>query len=749
MNRSWIYLLAIACCTNLLHGQVCLKGSINDDSSGALISSAELYLPGLNKSVASDDKGQFSICNLPKGNFTLQVKHIGYKSYITSISLQDTIAYLVVKLRATVTEFPEVVVYGNNDSRSEETANNISSLSSSKMREYGSFTLSEGISKLPGVSQLTTGAGISKPVIRGLFGNRIQTVLFGSRFDNQQWQDEHGLGLSDVGVDRIEIIKGPASLLYGSEAMGGVLNIIEEKPAPIGKTTGDYSLRLFTNTYGVATDAGVKSANEKFNWRIRIGTESHGDYSDGNNLRVLNSRFAGYFAKASIGFNKKNWVSKNDYLFSLSNFGFIMEASQLNSPPDERISRSFEMPHHTVYLNLFSSQNTFFLAKSKIKWNIGVQSNNRQEQEGGSRISLNMILNTYSSDLMWIKNIGDHTEFSAGTSSFFQTNKNVGSRTIIPDATFFESSAYSYLKHVKKHFAFETGIRYDLKNIQTFKTGTINTDPFSPGSNILPFNRLYSALNGSAGISLFDNKHWNFKTNFSSGYRPGNLAELSSNGLHEGTIRYEIGNIDMKIEQNICADVYLAYENKWLTASVSTYANRFFNYIYLTPTNTEYIGFQIFRYIQKNALLEGAEAVAEFHPQKIKRIIFRSSYSSVIGKTDDGEFLPFIPAQKVSPEIRYVFTSPEKKDPPFIRIGADYVFAQNTPGQFETATSSYWLLNAGLGWEKDIGKKEIIIGLSGNNLLNTVYFDHLSRYKYYGIYNMGRNISLNFKIMFN
>src|SRR6185369_11396047 len=150
------------------------------------------------------------------------------------------------------------------------------------MPENGALSLSDGIAKIPGVSQLTTGAGISKPVIRGLFGNRIQTVLLGLRFDNQQWQDEHGLGLSDVGVERVEIIKGAASLLYGSEAMGGVLNIIEEKPAPMGKTQSDVSMQLFSNTYGIATDAGVKHSNEKCNWRLRIGEVSHGDYSDGN-----------------------------------------------------------------------------------------------------------------------------------------------------------------------------------------------------------------------------------------------------------------------------------------------------------------------------------------------------------------------------------------------------------------------------------------------------------------------------------
>ena len=740
----YFFLFAIS-----LRSQNCIKGIVSDDSAQSGLSEVEIYLPDFNKSTQTDEKGDFSICNVPKGNFILQAKHLGYKTFISTVVLKDSSVFIQIKLQSTASEFPEVVIYGNNNGRSEETPNNISSLSSEDMREDGALNLSDGIAKIPGINQLTTGAGISKPVIRGLFGSRIQTVVLGLRFDNQQWQDEHGLGLSDVGVERVEIIKGASSLLYGSEAMGGVLNVIEEKPSPIGKTQSDFSLQAFSNTYGLASDVGVKSSKEKYNWRIRFGMISHGDYSDGTDFRVLNSRFAGYFAKASFGFSRKKWFSKNDYMFSLSNFGFLMEANQLNLPPDNRLSRSFEMPHHTVYLNLFSSQNTFYLSKSKVKWNTGFQINNRQEQEGGSRISLNMLLNTVSTDWMWIKNIGSRSELSLGTSGMCQTNRNIGSRTIIPDANTWETSAYTYLKHLRKSFSTEIGMRYDLKNIETFPTGTINTDPFSPGSNILPFNRMYSALNGSAGISLFDNKHWNFKTNISSGYRPGNLAELSSNGLHEGTIRYEIGNTEMKVEQNICVDAFLRFENEWLSLSASVYANRFFNYIYLSPTNTEYIGFQIFRYVQKDALLEGTEATAELHPESLKKITLRSSYDGVIGKTDDGEFLPFIPAQKVTTEVKYLFFASRKNDSPYIKAGGDFIMAQNYAYQFETPTPGYWLLNAGAEWQKTFGKKEMTIGLSANNILNEVYYDHLSRFKYFGIYNIGRNISLNFKLKFN
>src|SRR6266487_4422725 len=222
----------------------------------------------------------------------------------------------------TIPVLQEVVVSGIRSSTVKETSLNIRSLSVQTIRQMGALNISDALSKLPGISQLNTGPAISKPVIRGLYGNRVLAVLSGLKFDNQQWQDEHGLGLTDVGIDRIEIIKGPASLLYGSEAVAGIINIIEEAPNEAGKKSGDVNLGLFSNTYGLSFDAGLKSATQKRNWGLRVGLNSNADYTDGNSNRIQNSRFTGYYLKGSYGFVKPKWTSNNHYNSSLDNFGF-------------------------------------------------------------------------------------------------------------------------------------------------------------------------------------------------------------------------------------------------------------------------------------------------------------------------------------------------------------------------------------------------------------------------------------------
>src|SRR6266516_1642858 len=163
----------------------------------------------------------------------------------------------------------EIVVSGLKITKASETPINISSLSVKEMRSNGSFNISDALAKLPGISQINTGPGISKPVIRGLYGNRVSAVVSGLRFDNQQWQDEHGLGLNDMGIDRVEIIKGPVSLLYGSEAIGGIINVIEETPAVANTRTGELNTRFFSNTYGLYSEIGFKGATDTHNWRIR------------------------------------------------------------------------------------------------------------------------------------------------------------------------------------------------------------------------------------------------------------------------------------------------------------------------------------------------------------------------------------------------------------------------------------------------------------------------------------------------
>jgi len=647
--------------------------------------------------------------------------------------------------RDTIPVLKEVVVSGIRTSLVKETSFNIQSLPVAKIRQSGALNVSDALSKLPGISQLTTGPAISKPVIRGLYGNRVLAVLSGLKFDNQQWQDEHGLGLNDVGIDRIEVIRGPASLLYGSEAIGGILNIIEEAPNKPGEKNGDVNVGLFSNTYGLSVDGGISSATEKKNWGIRVGLNSNADYSDGDNNRIRNSRFAGYYLKGTYGFIKNKWTSSNHFMSSLDNFGFITADNSNSFLYDGRWSRSMKGPHHTVFLNILSSQNKISLKKSSLDVNAGFQSNLRLEDEGGNHISLNMLLSTFLWHIMWNKQLNANTELVLSNNSQFENNTNYGSRIIIPDANTTESGFSAFIKSKKKKLVFETGIGFSVRNIHTFETPGVNT----PDKAIAPFNKTLPSLNGSVGFAWNPANNWNLKTNIGTGFRSGNLAELSSDGLHEGTLRYEIGDPNLKIEQNINSEVSVNYSSRYFQFSVAAYLNHFLDYIYLAPTGTQYLGFDVFRHKQFNANLYGSESMLAINFPFYERLRFETNFSTVTGKLSDGTYLPFISPPKCTQQLQLKCNQGKRLNNVSFLVITEEHFAQDHPAEFETPTSAYWLLNAGINGNWKTKRRTFIFSITGNNLLNRNYYDHLSRFKEYGIHNIGRNIIVHLNIPFN
>lgn len=632
----------------------------------------------------------------------------------------------------------EVVITGFQENGPKYTSVNITSHSLRLMNDQAPYNLSDALAKLPGIAQMTTGNAITKPVIRGLYGNRILVLYSGMRFDNQQWQDEHGLGLSQIGIDRVEVIKGPASLLYGSDALGGVINIIEEKPALPGLRV-DAGTQVFTNSRGTLIDAGISNRAGNSWSRIRLGIENHGDYSGGDGVRVLNSRNNGYYLKTGFGFDRKKWVQENSFNFSYNRFGFIIEDLNTFFAPDERWSRSMNGPHHIVILGMGSTQNTFYLPKSVLRVNVGVQSNTRNEDEGGGQISLSMELLSVLQSLKWEKELSKKVSFVANQQYTYENNTNYGGRIIIPDATFMEWNGSGYFKFRLGKIIAEAGAGINDKYIKTIATRSLNM----PGDPIQPFAKNSICGNGMAGVAWNPNAWLTVKTNTATGFRAPNLAELSANGVHEGVYRYEIGDPKMAIEQNINTDLSVVINRKQWGFSASVYHQRFLNYVYLAPTTDSFYGFQVFRYRQQDARIYGSECQLVVTPEVLKGIQFSEGFTSTRGVLDNNGNLPYIPAYKFTSSVQYQKLMRGRISRFFVEPGYVHVFKQDVPAQFETNTASYYLINCTSGITIAAPKGDWRLGLTGTNLTNKAYVDHLSRLKYYGLLNQGINFVIS------
>jgi iron complex outermembrane recepter protein len=736
-------LIVVACLLlfNFATGQHKLSCFVWDIESSKPLSSVSVFLPELHLGTYTNEKGVAEISAIPGNSLLVEFSHVGYQTVFKTIKLPFDSA-LRVGLEPSHISISEVVVTGNRVQAPDESTFNIVQLPLSALNKSGFYNLSDAISSLPGVSQLTTGPGISKPVIRGLYGNRIQVTLNGLRFDNQQWQDEHGLGLSDVGVDRVEVIRGPASVLYGSDAIGGVVNIVDEKPAAVNTTINNLTAKLYANTYGLALSYG-RSRSSEHQWnRFRIGIDNHADYSDGEDERVLNSRFASYNLKSSWGSTRSDRVRVTTLMVSHSMFGFVFDSLNRKTE-DARLSRSFDGPHHAVSFAQLSSENTIFKSDAEIKINAGFISNLRLEDEGGGGISLSMLLNTLNAAGQVTRRFATNGEVTSGLATFFQANTNFGGRVIIPDAINGELSFFSLYKRHVSNFMFEGGLRYDLKYIETFATRNLNViGNDSPTEEILPFGKLYHAFNFSLGATYAIADNFHLKGIASTGFRPGNLAELSSNGLHEGTLRWEIGIPQAKLERNLNLEGSLNYHSPSLRTSISIYRNAFRNFFFLAPDGSEFFGFQVYHFRQRDAQLKGGDLSFEWNPDI--RIGFEGSYSFIEATMSNGGHLPFIPANKVNGEMRVNLNAFGPLLNPSFSVGGNYAFDQTHPAEFETKTADYFLLNCAF----DFCWNNVNAGLSARNILNENYYDHLSRYKYYGIANMGRSIMLIIKLKF-
>lgn len=643
---------------------------------------------------------------------------------------------------ADTTELQEVVVSGIHESKAKETSLNLESYTLEQLDAKSPYNLSDALAKIPGISQVSTGNAISKPVIRGLYGNRILVLLSGLRFDNQQFQDEHGLGLSQIGIDRVEVIKGPASILYGTDAIGGIINVIEEVPEQQGKTL-DINTRLYSNTLGTLTDVGYSLLKHNNWWRIRAGLETHADYTDGDGNRVLNSRNKGCYFKAGFGFKKRNWAQNNAYNFSYNQFGFILDDLTLFFDADARWTRAMAGPHHNVMLNVFSSQNTFDLKTSTLKINAGIQSNRRKEDEGGGEISLDMHLLSLLENAKWEKKISHNLSFIANQQFTFENNTNYGKRILIPNANMLEGNISGFLHYQLHRLTIEAGIGYNYKNIQTFKTGILNLGSVNtPDTSMRPFTKGRSAVNGMAGISYNPIEWLNIKANAATGNRAANLAELSSNGLHEGIYRVEIGDPNLQMEQNINTDVAVEINSKHLFLSASGFYDHFKDYIYLTlSAEPAWIGFPRYRYTQQDATLYGGEFIAIIKPNA--HFQMSENFAATRGALDAGGNLPFIPAYRSVTAIRFEKDLSTALKGFYVEPEVAYVFPQNDPAQFETSTPGYTLVNLHLGLTSKVSKHSVKWNLSCRNMLNKAYTDHLSRLKYYGLQNEGINFILS------
>ncbi len=715
-----------------ISAQYAIKGKVTDKTTGEALTGVTVYIPQTKQGTTTDLDGIYKIDNISLKEIDIEFSYQGYKSIKRHIVFTSPLIELNIAMEEDVFELNEVIVSTPFSKLQKDNVMKVSRKTISSMEKQGIQSLMEGVSQVAGVSQLSTGTGISKPVIRGLTGNRVLVYNQNTRVENFQFGEEHGMGIDDSGIEAIEVIKGPASLLYGSDALGGVLYLVPEKYAPKNKQTADAQFKYFSNTKGYAVNSGYKKSFERWKFLIRGSIKRNGDYAIPGGLYAENS--ANELQDFKWGTAYKAGRISSDFRYNYNH--------QKNGLP-HRISTEFHFSPSGKYQDLtnhrLSLKNDFHFEKSSIQTTLGYTSHKRAVIINNNP-KIGMHLQTWEMDAKWYLPQKIAFESIIGMQAMYQTNTNYGEHFLLPDATIANGGVFGTINYTRNETVVQGGLRFDSRYISTKDIGSISSADYRPG-----FDKNLYSFSGSLGIKQNFNSHFIGRLNIASGFRAPNLAELSSAGLHES--RVEIGNPDLKNEQNLQTDFNLSYENIHIEFFANAFYNKINNYIFLQPTGEFQEGFPVYKYTQDDAYLYGGEAGLHFHPHPLDWLHFDSSYETVIGKRADGRYLPLLPADQWKNTLRLSRKLQKKNIQEYYwYTSVNHSFEASRISDFEDPHPAYTLINSGIGIYGKTRKFSFETNLSVHNLTDKKYISHLSVLREDGIPNPGRNIILSLKI---
>ena len=632
----------------------------------------------------------------------------------------------------------EVTVTGlTGSTRANHSPAPISVVAPRVLQETSSTNIIDAVAHQPGVSQITTGSGISKPVIRGLGYNRIVTVNDGIRQEGQQWGDEHGIEVDAQTVHSVEILKGPASLMYGSDAMAGVLVLHEQPVMPQGKMRAMVGGEYQTNNrmWDYTVDFAGNKGGVVWNWRW--SQKDAGEYKNKRDGKVWGSQFREQALTGMLGLNR-SWGYSHLKFSTYHITPELVEGERDEATGELAPSAAYQkIYHHKAVLD-----NSFIIGDGSLKAVVGYQQNRRKEYEENDELGLDFRLHTVNYDVHYVST-KDLWQWSAGISGMWQHSENLGMEFLIPSYRLFDIGAFASVTRNFEKWTLSGGLRFDHRHLHSYALMDDGEERFED------FSRNFKGLTGSLGVIYRITSQWNARLNLSHGFRAPNLSELGSNGEHEGTFRYEIGNHSLSPERSWQFDLGIDYSSSILSAQLSLFANHINNYIFLQRLD---VNSDEFQYMSGDARLWGGELLVDLHP--IEPLHFENTFSYVnavqLHQPSDSRYLPFTPAPRWTSDLRYdIIRDGQVLNNTYVSLGMECYLRQShvhTANATETETPSYTLFNLSAGTDvKWHGRKVASVFLNATNLFDRSYQSHLSRLKYAdgpGICNMGRNIGI-------
>jgi iron complex outermembrane recepter protein len=692
-----------------------LSGTVTDSASHQTIPGTIVYLPQLKLGATTDVKGNYKISSLPKGTYEVEVEILGYATLTKQITIKgDVTLNFSLSVSSSTTKEVIITALGNvtNTLRSPVP---VTLVTHDMFLQQSSTNVVDAIATQPGIDAITTGPGVSKPEINGLGYNRVLTLFDGVRQEEFQWGDEHGVLIDPYAVNSAEIIRGPASLQYGANAVAGVVNFKSEPFPESGTIEGSVLTEYQTNTGLIGNSLDIGGNNKGFVWDLRASNEESHCYWDPKDGYVWGTACVQSNARFVIGLNRQWGYSRltvsvlhkqieipdgnrdsatGQFEFDVPQ-GNPQYYTNANAPEHSLIGTLIPgtgqiYPNRANYLSynpnissyqvldhdVVSWQNSINAGKGRIVADVGFTMSHRQEIDTGIIAEENMLVNDVPYSIKY-QVAGDNSglKLTTGFNGMYEAMYNTPppypyiADCEIPNYNLFDIGGYAILNKDFKNLTLSGGLRYDSRMINgqpkyLLHYNTPEQEIVSAGTQgayeqFIPFTRTFTGFSGSIGASyqLADNNY--VKINMAKSFRAPAINELASNEVNPGGNLYELGDPNLKPESGYEADFGYGNNGKNINFELDGFCNYIENFIFSDRTDSVLLGKSVYQYKANTAIIGGVAAYFNIHPDDTKWMEvdngFTYIYTYLLNQTDSTQHVPWTPAPRLTSEVKFKF----------------------------------------------------------------------------------------------
>lgn len=767
-----------------------LNGEVYDAGSNPLENSQVLIRGDQSVSTITNEKGEFLVEGLLPGTYMLRITHLGYEPYKIEIKIESDLN-ISVKMEFSKKWLKEVIVVSDEgDLQRKKDSRNIETAGRGFLRKNNEGSLMQTLKRLPGVQSMDIGSGQSKPVIRGLGFNRVVVTEHGIKHEGQQWGADHGLEIDQFAQDKVELIKGPASLMYGSDAIAGVVNL-KQNGIP-GKNTMEIRLDMTGKTNNDLMGGSAFVAYRKKKWfftsrvtwmdyaDFKVPTDSVDVYSFRvplfeNRLRNTAGNELNYHF--STGIVQRNWSTRLFASYLTQRSGFFanahgLEPRRVNATIFDRSKRDIMFPRQEAdHLKIIHQTHVSF-PRSDMRAEIGYQNNFRQEYStytehgymppvfpdtlgNNPELEREFDKNILSGNLRWrIKDMGDHT-FTFGFNADYHQNDINGRNFIIPSFRQWSTGVFILNQwQINDYWITNSGIRYDRTNLDTesYVDWFLSQGVFLQRASSL--NKTFDSFTGSVG-AVYNKNGFLLKANLGNSFRVPTAKELAANGVNYHHFSFEKGDSALQAEQSYQFDLGFEYSGSAWSFRMSPFVSYFPNYIYLNPSfRYDYnygAGNQVFNYTGTEVWRVGGEMTVSYriHPALLLGVSGEYLYSEQLSGGKRGFTLPFSPPPSVLTQADW--TVGEFWFLQDVSLSADWRMtgAQNNIVPPEKTTESWHVFSFAAGGTFHSSNISFDWRFRVNNVFDRFYLDHTSYYRLIGLPEAGRNFVFSVHLPFS